>query len=143
MVQGLKLSDEELQTATDSLVNSKLSVSQIEDLISFFRIFLNELASNYSMNEVLTALEDDANSLTCAKLVACLNRWNEIEFDDGGFAPTNANRTGFNASVDVQEFKIFKYAFTLLWDLPAELNNKNLRKGRVRTSQQGRYINTF
>ena len=137
MSQNLKISDDELATATGNLVNSKLTVAQVQDIVSFFRIFLAELASNYSIQSTLEGLEDDTDNKTCAKLLACLTRWNDLQFDNGGFAPTNANRTGFNASIDVEEFKIFRYGWTLLWDLPSNL--VSLNGNRRRTTQQGSF----
>ena len=136
MSLNLKFSDNELATATGNLVNSKLTVAQVQDIVSFFRVFLVELAENYSIKSTLEGLEDDTENKTCAKLLCCLKRWNELQFDNGGFAPTNANRTGFNASIDVEEFKVFRYGFTLLWDLPSSLSGSGSKR---RTTQQGKF----
>jgi hypothetical protein len=137
----LKLTDEQIENGADSLEDNKLTPSQVEDIVSIFRGFLWDLADNYELEETLTALEDSASVKTCAKLAACLQLFNEeIAFDNGGFAATLANKTGFNYSLDTQEFKIFKYAFGLLWTVPIDIGQMGASSGH---SEQGYFVNTL
>lgn len=137
---NLKLTDEQLTAGASVLVNNKLTNSQVEDLTSIFRGFLSELANDYSIKPTLEGLEDSTEIKTCAKLSACLLMFQDIGFDNGGFAPTNANRTGFNTSVDMEEYKTFRYAFGLLWSIPKQLDNQFLGGvSRRRTTVQGKF----
>ncbi len=141
MADIFKLDADQITAGAASLTDNKLTDSQVEDIVSVFRGFLLDLADYYELTETLEELEDSETKKTCAKLAACLQLFNEeIGFDNGGFAATLANKTGFNFSIDTQEFKIFKYAFGLLWTVPNDLGVMGASSG---FSEQGSFINTF
>jgi hypothetical protein len=121
--------------------NNRLTASQVTDLVSIFREYLGEsLSKKYSLKTTLEAEIDITNGdEKCAKLVACLFLWQENQFGNGGFAPTAANRTGFNYSIGEEGFRIFKYAFGLFWDIPDGLSNRFLSSTAQGVSEQGTY----
>lgn len=139
------LTEEQLATAAGALEQGKLSAAHIDDLLAVFRGYLGGLAVNYSIRSTFEA-EDDDDGLgrrRCEKLVACLSLFQENQFTpESGFAPTAANRTGFIYSMDGEVFEIFKYAFCLFWDWPAEFGNKFQPSRGVRKSLQGTFVNT-
>lgn len=137
------LTEEQITFAKTTLIDNKLKPTQIEDLLSIFREFLGYLAENYQIEKTLTDCQDVNGSEKCAKLSACLMLWQDNQFSNGGFAPTLANRTGFNFSIDVEDYRIFKYAFGLFWNVPQELENKFIKNGRGRVSETGSFINTY
>lgn len=121
--------------------NNRLTASQVTDLVSIFREYLGgSLSQKYSLKATLESEVDitDGND-KCAKLVACLFLWQENQFGNGGFAPTAANRTGFNYSISIEGFRIFKYAFGLFWDIPDGLHNEYLSSNASGYSEQGTY----
>lgn len=140
------LTTDQLEAGLSTLNNGKLLLSQVDDLTSIFRGFLGELADNYPIRQTLT-LEDDTTSggaRRAEKLAACLLLFQDNQFTpESGFAPTAANRTGFNYSMDGEVFEIFKYAFGLYWNLPVEFTNAFLSASRNRTSAGGRFVNTL
>lgn len=121
--------------------NNRLTASQVTDLVSIFREYLGaSLSQKYSLKTTLESEVDVANGEEkCAKLVACLFLWQENQFGNGGFAPTAANRTGFNYSISEEGFRIFKYAFGLFWDIPDGLANRFLASNSSGFSEQGTY----
>lgn len=142
----LLLSEEQLAAGEASLKQGKLTPSQIVDLVSIFRGFLNELADNYTIQATLEAADDKDGfeRQQCAKLSACLVLFQENQFTpESGFAPTVSNRTGFNYSLDGEVFEIFKYCFGMFWPIPKELSNKFMSgAGRSGSSVQGRFVRT-
>lgn len=137
-MEGLRLSSEAIQAGALTLENNKLKPSQIEDLVSVFRGYLDELAENYDLETDLGVLTDSANSNRCAKLAAYLLSLQDNEFDNGGFSATNANRSGFNYSIDEENFLRFRYAFGLLYTIPRELANRYRKSSQGMTAVQGR-----
>lgn len=118
----------------------KLKPTHIEDLVSIFRGYLGDLADNYALETTLKNARDKQDeSEKCAKLVACLALFQDSEVGgNGGFAPTVANRSGFNYSIDQDKYNVFRYAFGLFWTVPPELDNQFMKAGsRRRTSTQG------
>lgn len=142
MPNALILTDAQIAKGDESLTDDKLSGSQVDDLVSMCRAFLGPLASNYPLETTFESLDDSANTKQrCAKLAACLLLWQEYQFLNGGFAATNANRTGFNFSIDENAFQIFKYAFGFFWDIPIELQNRYLNTTALnRGPKQGNII---
>lgn len=140
------LTDEQIAVGDESLENGRLSPTMIMDLVSIFRGYLSELADKYPLEATFTA-ENDNDGLgrqRCAKLAACLAVFNENQFTpQSGYAPTNANRTGFNYSMDGEVFEVFKYAFCLFWALPRQFQNNFQNGSRSQTSAQGRFVNRF
>lgn len=141
-MQGLRLTAEAVSAGADTLESNKLKPSQIEDLVSVFRGYLGSLADEYDdFSDKLASLTDSATSNTCAKLAAFLLVLQPNGFDNGGFAATNANRSGFNYSIDEANFLAFKYAFGLLYTIPDQLVNpfqsiKNIQKPSWGISQR-------
>jgi len=123
---------------------NRLTASQITDLLSIFRGYLGPLASEYPLRATLEAEQDIPDGdFKCAKLAACLNLFQELQFTPAsGFAATVANRTGFNFSADGEVYEIFKYAFGLYWDIPAELEIRfnSLSSGGTGSFQQGAFV---
>lgn len=148
-MQGLRLSAEEIKAAANTLDKStegvgKLKPSQIDDLISFFREYLSGLDEDgYKFTDTLQALQDTDEGGKCAKLAACLVRIQDNEFMNGGLAATNANRSGLNYSIDEENFKIFRYAFGLLWKLPTELVSRYVLDGRRTGASSGRVTRIY
>lgn len=142
---GLLLTTEQIDAGAEAIVNNnnRLTASMVEDLLSIFRGYLGSLAANYDLKTTLEN-EQDANggSQKCAKLAACLFLFQENQFTpESGFAPTVANRTGFNYSMHGEVFEIFKYAFGLFWDIPPELVNKfNKSSGAMAASSEGFFL---
>lgn len=137
------LSQDQLAAGKISLNDGKLHSSQVSDLISIFRGYLGGLADGYAMKATLEA-EDDNDGLgqrRCEKLAACLILFQENQFTPAsGFAPTAANRTGFNYSLDGEVFEIFKYCFGLFWNLPKDFTNPFQNSALNRVSAQGRFV---
>ncbi len=145
MAVQLLLTTDQLAAGLATLENGKLTASQVDDLYSIFRGYLGNLAPNYPILTVLRAEDDDESggARRCEKLAACLILFQEDQFTpESGFAPTAANRTGFNYSADGEMFEIFKYCFGLFWDIPKEMTNRFQNAGSSRTSAQGRFVNT-
>lgn len=142
---SLLLSKEQIDAGSQVvfLNDNKLTASQITDLLSIFRGYLGPLAAQYPLRATLEAEQDTQNGdQRCAKLVACLTLFQENQFTPAsGFAPTVANRTGFNFSADGEVYEFFKYAFGLFWDIPAELELKfnSLSQGGSGSFQQGAF----
>lgn len=138
-MEGLRLSAEAISAGAETLENNRLKPSQIDDLVSVFRGYLGELADDYDMETDLGMLVDDANKNKCAKLAAFLLVLQPNGFDNGGFAATNANRSGFNYSIDEANFQAFKYAFGLLYTIPDILKNSfiSLANGSSRGASWG------
>lgn len=137
------LTTEQLAAGLATLVNHKLTKAMVDDLVAIFRGFLGDLEANYPISATLTA-EDDNDGLgarRCEKLAACLLLFQENQFTpESGFAPTAANRTGFNYSLDGEVFQTFLYCFGLFWPVPRQLaDNKSTRRG----SAQGRFVTTL
>jgi hypothetical protein len=123
---ALLLTTDQIDAAAATLVTSdnKLTAGMVSDLVSIFRGYLGPLASSYTLKDTLAAQQDlqENDERIAAKLAACLALFQENQFTpESGFAPTAANRTGFNYSLDGEVYEIFKYAFGLLWDIPVEL----------------------
>lgn len=139
-MQGLRITAEEIKAAADTLTSDgKLKPSQIDDLISFFREYLSGLDEDgYDFDATLSALQDTDEGGKCAKLAACLIRIQDNEFMNGGLAATNANRSGLNYSIDEENYKIFRYAFGLLWKLPTELVSNYVLGARRVTANSGK-----
>lgn len=123
-MQGLRLSSAQISAGANTLDANKLKPSQVDDLVSVFRDFLGSLAADYSVRSDLEALTDTPTSNRCAKFAAYLILLQDAEFGNGGFAATNANRTGFNYSIDQENYLMFRYFFGLLYDIPDELDNR-------------------
>lgn len=137
------LSLDQLAAGKISLQSGKLHLSQVSDLVSIFRGYLGPLADDYSIEAILVA-EDDTTSggaRRCEKLAACLELFRDNQFTpESGFAPTAANRTGFNYSLDGEVYEIFKYCFGLFWPIPKELANNFQSGNRLRSSAQGSFV---
>lgn len=122
--------------------DNKLTVSMVFDLLSIFRGYLGPLADGYDIEGTLTAEQDTPTSAQrCAKLAACLTLFQENQFTPAsGFAPTVANRTGFNYSMDGEVYEIFKYAWGLFWDLPKEMELRFQSANAGSRSSEGQFI---
>lgn len=140
-MEGLRLTSEAIQAGADNLENNRLKPSQIDDLVSTFRGYLQDLADDYDMETDLGLLVDTVDRNKCAKLAAYLLILQPNQFDNGGFAATNANRSGFNYSIDEANYQAFLYAFGLLYTIPARFNNRNV--SRASSSGQGTWGRTL
>lgn len=123
---------------------NRLSPAQVSDLVSIFRGYLSELVDSYSYdleNTFLNEVDTADGPLRATKLAACLKIFQENQFTPAsGFAPTAANRTGFNYSLDGEVFEVFKYAFCLFWNWPVEFENRFKRSSSAFVSSQGRFV---
>jgi len=118
------LSKDQIDAGSLAVFNNgnKLTDDMVDDLVSIYRGYLGELFDNYDVEATLKAETDSALRKRCAKLAACLLYFQENQFTPAsGFAPTLANRTGFNYSMDGEIYEVFKYAFGLFWNIPKEL----------------------
>ena len=121
-MDGLYLTAEQIEAGAATLSNlQKLKGSQIDDILSIWRGFLGNLASNYPLRSTLENVQDDAENNRAAKLAACLLLWQDVQFDVTAFVATNANRTGFTDSAIGERYDIFLYTFGLFWDIPSSL----------------------
>jgi len=121
---GGLLTQEQIDAGAATLAGGKLRQSQVDDILSIWRGYLGGLASSYSLSSTLSGAQDDAVSNKCAKLAACLQLWQDVQFDVSAFAATNANRTGFTDSTKDERYEIFLYSFGLFWDIPSSLASK-------------------
>lgn len=137
-MEGLRLTAEAIQAGAETLESNKLKPSQIDDLVSTFRGYLDELADNYDLETDLGLITDTATSNRAAKLAAYLLTLQDNDFANGGFAATNANRSGFNYSINEAMFDRFKYAFGLLYTIPKELANRYRQGSQGLVTSQGR-----
>jgi hypothetical protein len=135
------LTPEQITAGNATLQDNKLLLTQVEDLLSMFREFLNHLAENYPIEATLKAETDTGGSQKCAKLAACLLLWQDNQFANGGLEATRT--VGVNFSIDVEDYRIFKYAFGLFWSLPIEMENRFVKLGNNRQSQSGEFINLW
>lgn len=138
------LTTDQINQGSAAIANNgnKLTVSMVSDLVSIFRGYLGPLADNYDIETTLLAETDtQTGALRCAKLAACLFLFQENQFTPAsGFAPTVANRTGFNYSLDGEVYEIFKYAFGLFWDIPKELELRFQNASARFTSTEGQFL---
>ena len=141
---ALLLTTEQIDAGSAAIAtnDNKLTASMVGDLVSIFRGFLGPLASNYSIKTTLETEQDVMNGeLKCAKLAACLTLFQDLQFTPvSGFAPTVANRTGFNYSMDGEVYEVFKYAFGLFWDIPAEMELRFNRQSGMAKSVEGKFL---
>jgi hypothetical protein len=122
------LTTEQISAGETALIGNRLTLSQVDDLLSIFRGYLGAIANNYPLESTFTNLEDTVSSNRCAKLAACLLLWQDNQFDVSGFVATNANKTGFTDSTPGENYEIFKYAFGMFWTLPDRFLNSNQRQ---------------
>lgn len=138
------LTKEQIDAGSLAIANNdnQLTESMISDLVSIFRGYLGVLADRYPLESTLRAEQDTAGgALRCAKLAACLTLFQDLQFTPAsGFAPTVANRTGFNYSLDGEVYEIFKYAFGLFWNIPKELEIKYNRAAGGGSFAQGEFV---
>lgn len=129
------LTDAEITAAASRLESGKLSGSDVDSLVSTFRLLLGPLEDTYEFNLVddLEALDDTGNTRAkAAKLAACLLR---LINEDFGVATITQ---GIDNS-DEEQRKLFTiYALSILYKIPVELMdadtfNQTLRAAR-RTS---------
>lgn len=130
-MQGFRLTSEQIQLGANALSSWKLKQGQVDDLVSVFRGYLCELADDYELEATFSAETDTAGRNRAAKLSACLILLQDNEFINGGFAPTNANRTGLNYSIDRTNYDIFRYMMGLFWTIPSALDNRWLNGNAV------------
>lgn len=121
---------------------NKLTDDMVDDLVSIFRGYLGSVYDDYAVETTLKAEQDTPTRTRCAKLAACLIYFQENQFTPAsGFAPTVANRTGFNYSMDGEIYEVFKYAWGLFWNIPPELELRFQAKGSSRFGiMEGEFI---
>lgn len=113
------LTDAEITAAgTARLASGKLSGSDVDSLVSTFRLLLGPLEDVYEMDLVgdLEALDDTGNTRKkAAKLAACLVR---LINEDFGVS----NLTGGFENSDDEQRRLFTiYALSILYKIPVEL----------------------
>lgn len=128
------LTAEQITAGALLLTDNKLTESQVDDIVSIWRIYLGNLASGYSLRSTLEAQTDTVTSKKCAKLAACLTLWQDVQFDVSGFAATNASRNGYFDSTERERKEIFLYSFGLFWEIPQSLL-ASLNQGWTASSQ--------
>lgn len=113
------LTDAEITAAgTARLTAGKLSGSDVDSLVSTFRLLLGPLEDTYEMDLVgdLEALDDTANDRKkAAKMAACLVR---LINEDFGVATLT---DGLDNSDDDQRRLFTIYALSILYKIPVEL----------------------
>lgn len=137
------LSKDQIDAGSQAVFNNgnKLTDDMVDDLVSIYRGYLGELFDNYDIEATLKAETDTALRKRCAKLAACLLYFQENQFTPAsGFAPTLANRTGFNYSMDGEVYEVFKYAFGLFWNIPKELEIRFNTSGGRGVSSEGVFL---
>lgn len=142
-MDGLILTSVQITAGATTLVDAKLKPSQIDDLVSIFRGYLGKSATDYTLVSTFESQTDTLTSNRCAKLAACLNLWQENQFDVSGFAATAASRQGYFDSTDEENFRIFVYAFGLFWDLPFEISSRFLKGGSSGSTSQGAFVRSI
>jgi hypothetical protein len=112
------LTDTEITAGTARLTAGKLSGSDVDSLVSTFRLLLGPLEDTYDMNlvEDLEALDDTTNTRKkAAKMAACLIR---LIAEDFGVSYLTG---GFENS-DYDQRRLFTiYALSILYKIPPEL----------------------
>lgn len=130
------LSKDQVDAGSEAIFQNgnKLTESMIIDLISIFRGYLGSLYDDYPIETTLRAeIDVEFGPKKCAKLAACLLKFQDEQFTPAsGFAPTVANRTGFNYSMDGEVYEVFKYAWGLFWNIPQELEIRFQNNGALR-----------
>jgi len=139
------LSKDQVDAGSEAVLNNgnQLTESMIIDLISIFRGYLGELYDDYPIEDTLRAETDTAiGPRKCAKLAAYLIYFQDNQFTPvSGFAPTVANRTGFNYSMDGEVYKVFEYAWGMFWNVPAEVRAQYGPSGSKRfASSEGEFL---
>jgi hypothetical protein len=138
-MDGLYLTGEQIEAGANTLVGDtgdrRLKVSQVDDLMSIFRKYLKNYASNYPLRPTFESLrDDDIENNKCAKLAACLMLWQDVQFDVSSFEATNSNKTGYKDSTILERFDIFEYAFCLFWDMPSVISANGLNQSSFSSS---------
>lgn len=112
------LTDAEITAAATRLTTGKLSGSDVDSLVSTFRLLLGPLEDTYKFDLVgdLEALDDTANTRKkAAKMAACL-----IRLIDEDFGVSNLNGS-FENSDDEQRRLFTIYALSIMYKIPLEL----------------------
>lgn len=112
------LTDAEITSAITRLEDGKLSGSDVDSLVSTFRLLLGPLEDVYEMDLVgdLEALDDTGNTRNkAAKLAACHLRLVEEDFGVSNL------RGSFENSDDEQRRLFTIYALSILYKIPVEL----------------------
>lgn len=126
------LTDVEIVSARSRLTAGKLSGSDVDSLVSVFRLVLGPLEDAYKFNllEDLEALDDTSNTRDkAAKLAACHLR---LVNEDFGVAILSS---GLENSDDEQRRLFIIYALSILYKLPIELMDD---EGFIRMLQAAR-----
>lgn len=136
------VSDEEVTLAgTARLINGKLTLTDVDSLVSTFRLLLGplETTGNYNLEADLISLDDTGNDRKrAAKMAACLVR---LINEDFGVA----DLTGELQNSDEEQRNLFTlFAFSILYPIPAELLYRDLymKFSLVRRYSQSVRINT-
>src|ERR1035437_8236182 len=112
------LTDTEITAGNSRLTAGKLSGSDVDSLVSTFRLLLGPLEDLYQMDLItdLEALNDTSNTRKkAAKLAACLIRLIAEDFGVSNF-------TGSYENSDYDQRRLFTiYALSILYKVPAEL----------------------
>lgn len=129
------LTDAEITAAASRLNTGKLTESDVDSLVSAFRLLLGplEVTYNYDLVTDLEALDDTANTRKkAAKLAAILIR---LQAEDFGVASLLGDFENLDSE---QRRLLIAYGFTILYTLPAELAYLDLISramiGRVNSS---------
>jgi hypothetical protein len=114
------LTDAEITSAVDRLTNGKLSGSDVDELVSAFRLVLGSLEDKYerfnNLVSDLEAVDDTANDRKrAAKLAAIVLR---LKGEDFGVS----DLVGELENSDTEQRRLFTvYGISILWKVPDEL----------------------
>jgi hypothetical protein len=114
------LTDAEITSAASRLVNGKLTGSDVDELVSAFRLVLGPLEDTYAQfNNMATQLEAVDDTLNdrkrAAKLAAVVLRLKEEDFGV-------SDLVGELVNSDKEQRKLYSvYGISILWKVPAEL----------------------
>lgn len=124
------LTSAQLDAGRDRLNAGQLTLLDVDQLVSIFRMFFGDLEEKYGYEyeEKLTELNDTGNSREpCAQIAACL-----IELEDLGFGVTSlkGGRKAIHFSEKEEYWQYVCIAFTKIYMLPAEMSSYDLMRAR-------------
>ncbi len=112
----------EITDAESRLVNGRISLLDVDKLVSTFRRVMGilEVVNNYHFEDKLTALDDTNNPRKpCAQIVACLIRMEELGFPVGELTGSSF---GIKGSEKDEFLNYALYAFSKIYPIPSEFN---------------------
>ncbi len=134
------LTPEEIESADDRLEDGKLSLLDIDKLVTVFRLLVGALETVYRYKFVtkLSVLTDEDNNFQkCAQLVACLIKMEELGFPVGELTGSSF---GIKASEHVEFRGYALYAFSKIYPLPPELTGFVIQRRQGKGNSNRIYI---